>query len=385
MLEDSERKAQQEAEAEALAADREREQKRLAYEQEVAAKRAAAEREMELKRAAASSAGSGRPQSTASAASVDSVELRSELAEQQGESHERPPQMERSRSREKLSPQVSRDKMRDAIIAQNTPNPLKISGPMDLQDGGPEHFQEAVGAITPKKPAASLPAASDGSGGDGGGSSAVYAAPKRTSHVSTSANADAYKAAADAKYASLQADKTYLLQQRRRTMIEKQAESDAQAAAEAAKAPARASPSAARSSKKQAGAMRVSKAPAMAGSLRGAPAASIRGAPSLYLKQMQKESNAPVRITEFKKRGDTYTYVVQSSLVKSLKGKGGGTFEASFGDFHNLHVRLLSSFPEQAGSRGGVRTLPDLPEPIQMMSDVLASRRVKDLDRYCRR
>ena len=65
----------------------------------------------------------------------------------------------------------------------------------------------------------------------------------------------------------------------------------------------------------------------------------------------------------------------------------GRWFELSryYADFYDFQIALLESFPEEAGNKGKLRTLPFMPGPVAHVTDAISNGRRQNLDEYIKK
>ncbi|KAM5432476.1 bud emergence protein 1 [Microsporum canis] len=75
---------------------------------------------------------------------------------------------------------------------------------------------------------------------------------------------------------------------------------------------------------------------------------------------------------------DKYWYIVEVQM------EDGRWWELSryYHDFYDFQIALLSKFEEEAGNRGGQRTLPFMPGPVTQVTNAISNSRRQSLDEY---
>ncbi|KJE92083.1 hypothetical protein CAOG_03110 [Capsaspora owczarzaki ATCC 30864] len=106
---------------------------------------------------------------------------------------------------------------------------------------------------------------------------------------------------------------------------------------------------------------------------------------SAYTRQAQKDQqHFPVRVLSYDAEGnDQYSYNLTVKLTETAQSN---TIKRTYADFYDLHVRMIQSFPDEAGSRAPYkRTLPDLPQQRVFVNESIAGIRQRELDTYCKK
>ena len=92
---------------------------------------------------------------------------------------------------------------------------------------------------------------------------------------------------------------------------------------------------------------------------------------------------APVRasVPRYCFHNDMYWFLIECQM------EDGRWYELSryYADFYDFHLSLLESFPEEAGQKCEVRTLPFTPGPVPRITDGLFNKRQQKLDVYIKR
>ena len=92
---------------------------------------------------------------------------------------------------------------------------------------------------------------------------------------------------------------------------------------------------------------------------------------------------APVRasVPRYCFHNDMYWFLIECQM------EDGRWYELSryYADFYDFHLSLLESFPEEAGQKCEVRTLPFMPGPVPRITDGLFNERQQKLDVYIKR
>ena len=78
---------------------------------------------------------------------------------------------------------------------------------------------------------------------------------------------------------------------------------------------------------------------------------------------------------------DMYWYIIECQM------EDGKHWELSryYADFYDFQIALLETFPEEAGNRGKVRTLPFMPGPVAHVTDAISNGRRQNLDDYIKK
>ena len=78
---------------------------------------------------------------------------------------------------------------------------------------------------------------------------------------------------------------------------------------------------------------------------------------------------------------DMYWYIIECQM------EDGRHWELSryYADFYDFQIALLENFPEEAGNKGKLRTLPFMPGPVAHVTDAISNGRRANLDEYMRK
>ncbi|KAG5204572.1 MAP kinase activator [Trichophyton interdigitale] len=101
-----------------------------------------------------------------------------------------------------------------------------------------------------------------------------------------------------------------------------------------------------------------------------------------YSQQPQQHYQVPIPVQASIPRycfdNDKYWYIVEVQM------EDGRWWELSryYHDFYDFQIALLSQFEEEAGNRGGQRTLPFMPGPVTQVTNAISNGRRQSLDEY---